>query len=204
MTEPLTRALLLGAVVLLVAVAAVRLSTRLGLPSLLVYLALGVAIGEAGLGIRFSDVTLTRTLGTCALVVIIAEGGLTSRWSTLRPVLGLASVLSTAGVAISVAVVGLVAHYLLHVDWRLALIYGAVLSSTDAAAVFSTLRRVRVRHRLGAILEAESGINDAPVVLLVVLLSATGAQRAVWWEQALLIGYELAAGAALGDRKSVV
>src|SRR5204863_241727 len=154
----------------------------------------------AGLGIRFSDVTLTRTLGTCALVVIIAEGGLTSRWSTLRPVLGLASVLSTAGVAISVAVVGLVAHYLLHVDWRLALIYGAVLSSTDAAAVFSTLRRVRVRHRLGAILEAESGINDAPGVLpaliaggaLVLLarpLSVLGSAlpfRLPWREQAFL------------------
>src|SRR5205807_8194122 len=100
-THSLTVALLLGSGVLLVAVGAVRLSTRLGLPSLLVYLALGVAIGEAGLGIRFDDVALTRTLGTCALVVIIAEGGLTSRWSTLRPVLGLAAVLSTPGVAVS-------------------------------------------------------------------------------------------------------
>ncbi len=198
MSEPLTRALLLAAVVLLVAVAAVRLSTRLGLPSLLVYLALGMAIGEAGLGIRFSDVTLTRTLGTCALVVIIAEGGLTSRWGTVRPVLGLASVLSTVGVAVSVAVVGVVAHYALRVDWRLALLYGAVLSSTDAAAVFSTLRRVRVRHRLGAVLETESGINDAPVVLLVALLSAAGTHRAVWWQQGLLMGYELITGAALG------
>ncbi len=84
-------ALLIGAAVLLVAVAAVRLSTRLGLPSLLVYLAIGMLIGEAGLGIRFDDAELTRTLGFCALVVIIAEGGLTARWSALRPVLGLAA-----------------------------------------------------------------------------------------------------------------
>jgi potassium/hydrogen antiporter len=194
----LTLALLLGAAVLLVAVGAVRFSTRLGLPSLLVYLALGVAIGEAGLGIRFSDVGLTRTLGTCALVVIIAEGGLTARWSTLRPVLGVTAVLSTIGVAVSVAVVGLVVHALLRVDWRLALIYGAVLSSTDAAAVFSTLRRLRLRRRLVAVLEAESGINDAPVVLLVSLLSMAGLGAHPWWEQALLVGYELLAGAALG------
>src|SRR5256885_16749025 len=98
MSRELTLALLLGAAVLLVAVGAVRLSTRLGLPSLLVYLALGVTIGEAGLGIHFDDAVLTRTLGTCALLVIIAEGGLTARWSNLRPVLGVAAVLSTLGV----------------------------------------------------------------------------------------------------------
>lgn len=198
MSENLTLALLLGAAVLLVAVGAVRLSTRLGLPSLLVYLALGIAIGEAGLGIHFDDAALTRTLGTCALVVIIAEGGLTARWATLRPVLGVATVLSTLGVVASIAIVGVVVHYLLHVDWRLALLYGAVLSSTDAAAVFSTLRRLRIRPRLAAILEAESGINDAPVVLLVSLLSAGGWAAHPWWLQALLVGYELVAGAALG------
>ena len=85
MTPGLDIALLLGAAVLLVAVGAVRLSTRLGVPSLLVYLALGVAIGEAGLGIRFDDVELTRTLGFCALIVIIAEGGLTARWTHAAP-----------------------------------------------------------------------------------------------------------------------
>jgi cell volume regulation protein A len=191
-------ALLLGAVVLLVSVIAVRLSTRLGLPSLLVYLALGVAIGEAGLGIRFDDAELTRTLGICALVIIIAEGGLTARWSTLRPVLAPALVLSTVGVAVSVGVVGAAVHYALDVPWRLALLYGAVLSSTDAAAVFSTLRRIRLRPRLAATLEAESGINDAPVVILVVLLSAPAANAGPWWEQLGTVGYELVAGAVIG------
>ena len=198
MTEAMTYGLLLGAAVLLISVVAVRLSTRLGLPSLLVYLALGVAIGEAGLGIRFNDAELTRTLGTCALLVIIAEGGLTARWGALRPVLGIAGVLSTVGVAVSIVIVGLVVHLVLRVDWRVAPLYGAVLSSTDAAAVFSTLRRLRLRPRLVAVLEAESGINDAPVVLLVSLLSLTGFGAQPWWQQALLVGYELVAGAALG------
>ncbi|MER7456587.1 potassium/proton antiporter [Micromonospora sp. NPDC126480] len=197
MTPGLDLALLLGAAVLLVAVGAVRLSTRLGVPSLLVYLALGVAIGEGGLGIRFDDVELTRTLGFCALIVIIAEGGLSTRWSTLRPVLGLAAVLATVGVVVSIAVVGLVVHLLLGLDWRLALLYGAVLSSTDAAAVFATLRRLRLPPRLVAALEAESGMNDAPVVLLVVLLSREFGEHP-WWYEAGVLSYELSVGALVG------
>lgn len=198
MNQELNYALLLAAAVVLVAVGAVRLSTRLGVPSLLFYLALGVAIGEAGIGIQYEDADLTRTLGFYALVLIIAEGGLTARWSTLRPVLGLAALLSTAGVVVSVAVVGVVAHYLLDLDWRLALLFGAVLSSTDAAAVFSTLRRLRLRPRLSAALEAESGINDAPAVLLVVLLSTGDLGSRPWWLELLIVVYELALGGALG------
>lgn len=198
MTGHLDLALLIGAAVLLIAVAAVRLSTRLGLPSLLVYLALGMVIGEAGFGIRFDDAELTRTLGFCALIMIIAEGGLTARWSTLRPVLGLSASLATVGVAVSIVVVGICVHLILGLNWRLALLYGAVLSSTDAAAVFATLRRLRLPPRLVATLEAESGLNDAPVVLLVVLLSATAAAAHPWWYEVLTVAYELAAGAAIG------
>jgi cell volume regulation protein A len=198
MTGRLDYALLISAGVLLVAVAAVRLSTRVGLPSLLVYLAIGMVIGEAGLGIRFDDAELTRTLGFCALIMIIAEGGLTARWSTLRPVLGLSAALSTVGVAVSIAVVGVAVHLVLGVDWRLALLYGAVLSSTDAAAVFATLRRLRLPPRLVATLEAESGMNDAPVVLLVVLLSTAAVTNHPWWYELGILSYELAAGAAIG------
>ncbi|RKR87179.1 potassium/proton antiporter (CPA1 family) [Micromonospora pisi] len=198
MTHGLDVALLVGAAVLLIAVGAVRLSTRLGVPSLLVYLAIGVAIGESGLGIRFDDAELTRVLGFCALIVIIAEGGLTARWSTLRPVLGLSLMLSTVGVVVSIAVVGVAVHLLLGLDWRLALLYGAVLSSTDAAAVFATLRRLRLPPRLVATVEAESGMNDAPVVLLVILLATPALGAHPWWQEALLVVYELVAGAAVG------
>jgi cell volume regulation protein A len=197
MTGNLDLALLVGAAVLLVAVAAVRLSVRLGLPSLLLYLLMGMAIGESGLGIRFDDAELTRTLGFCALIMIIAEGGLTARMTVLRPVFGLAAMLSTVGVAISVAVVGVAVHLVLGLDWRLALLYGAVLSSTDAAAVFATLRRLRLPPRLVAALEAESGMNDAPVVLLVLLLSVEASEHP-WWTELVIVTYELAAGAAIG------
>lgn len=197
MTGELTLALLIAAVVLLVAVTAMRLSYRLGLPVLLVYLAIGVALGESGLGIEFDDADLTRNLGLCALLVIIAEGGLTTRWRTLRPVLGPVVALSTVGIVISIAVVGLVLHWLLGLDLRLALLYGAVLSSTDAAAVFASLRRLRLRPRVAATLEAESGSNDPAAVIAVVLLSVPPS-GGPWWQEGLLVGYQLLAGGVVG------
>lgn len=199
MAERLEVALLVGAIVVLVAVGAVRLSTRLGLPSLLVYLAIGVALGESGLGIEFENVELTRVLGFCALIVIIAEGGLTARWGQLRPVLNVSATLATLGVLASSALVGIAVYVVLDLDWRLAFLYGAVLSSTDAAAVFATLRRLRLPPRLVATLEAESGMNDAPAVLLVLLLSADPIGGGhPWWYEVLLVAYELLGGAAIG------
>ena len=164
---------LLGAsALLLVAVVAVRLASRTGLPSLLIYLAVGLAVGEAGLGVQFSDYGLTAELGLLALALILAEGGLTTRWSVVRPVLPFALVLATLGVAISVAVVAGLAVLVLGADTRTAVILGSVVASTDAAAVFSVLRRLPLQSRISAVLEAESGLNDAPVVVLVVLASS--------------------------------
>ena len=151
---------LIGAAVLVVAVIAVRLSASTGTPSLLLYLFLGVALGEDGLGIRFDDYALTRVLGYAALVLILVEGGLTTRWSSVRQAVAPAAVLATVGTAVSVAVVAAAAHWVFAVPWTQSLLLGAVVSSTDAAAVFSVLRRFPLRRRLRATLEAESGSND--------------------------------------------
>jgi cell volume regulation protein A len=185
----------IAAAVLLVAVGAVRVSVRLGLPSLLVYLGIGLALGESGLGIRFDNAQLTQSLGIAALVMILTEGGLTTRWSTVRPALGLGIMLSTVAVVVSIAVTGVLLHLVLALDWRTALLWGAVLSSTDAAAVFSVLRGVRVSRRLAGALELESGLNDAPVYLAVVLLASSDA---LTWRTPLLAGYELIVGAVIG------
>lgn len=198
MDEAVNLVLLVGCVVLLVSVVAVRLASRTGLPALLIYLAIGVVIGEAGLGIEFSDYALTADLGLIALAIILAEGGLTTRWSVVRPALPFAIVLSTFGVAVSVAVVTALTHFVLGIDLRTAVILGSVVASTDAAAVFSVLRRLPLRGRVRAALEAESGLNDAPVVVLVVLASSDA------WETTaplLLLGtvvFELVAGTAIG------
>lgn len=188
--------LLVGSVVLLVAVAAVRLAVGSGLPTLLIYLGLGIVLGEDVLGLDFDDAELAHALGYAALVVILAEGGLTTRWRSIRPVVPAAAVLATAGTAVSVVVVAAAARALLDLGWQDALLVGAVLSPTDSAAVFSVLRRVPLPPRLGGLLEAESGFNDAPVVILVVALA--GASAPTWWELLLLIGYELAVGALVG------
>ena len=99
-------------------------------------------LGESVLGIQFSDAALTESLGLAALVLILIEGGLTTRWSAVRPALGVGIALSTVAVVVSIAVVGVALHLLLGLDWRTAFLWGAVLSSTDAAAVFSVLRGV--------------------------------------------------------------
>jgi cell volume regulation protein A len=183
------------AAVVLLGVLAVRASVRLGLPSLLIYLAIGILLGESVLGVQFSDAPLTESLGLGALVLILAEGGLTTRWAAVRPSIGVGIALSTVGVVVSIAVVGVALHLLLGLDWRAAFLWGAVLASTDAAAVFSVLRGVGVRPRLAGALELESGINDAPVVLAVILLAS---QDPLTWLTPLLVVYELVAGAVIG------
>jgi cell volume regulation protein A len=191
-------ALLAGCGLLLVAVLAVRLSSRTGVPALLVYLAIGLALGGAGFGIRVEDYDLIGEIGLVALAVILAEGGLTTRWSQVRPAAAPAVVLSTLGVLVSVAVVSSATVWLLGTSWRTALLLGAAVASTDAAAVFSVLRRLPLKGRLGRLLEAESGLNDAPTVVLVTLVSSTSWTGTNGFEVAGLVGYELLVGLAVG------
>lgn len=194
----LNQLLLVCSLVLLVAVAAVRISSRSGLPSLLVYLGIGMAMGQDGLGhINFSNAALTQVIGYAALVVILAEGGLGTKWKEIRPALPAASALALGGVAVSVGITATAAHLLIGLEWRQALIIGAVVSSTDAAAVFSVLRRIPLPARVTGVLEAESGFNDAPVVILVVAFSTAGPVEH-WYFLVGEIALELAIGAAIG------
>ncbi len=189
---------LVGSIVTLFAILAVRLSTRIGLPSLLIYLLMGVALGEAGVGIPFEDAQLAHALGFAALAVILAEGGLTTRWAEVRDSMRLGVALATLGVTVSIGVVAVAGHFLLGLPWELAVILGAVTSPTDAAAVFSVLRVVPLPRRLTGALEAESGLNDAPTVVLVTLMS-TGALASYGVLGMLgVVVLELAIGLAIG------
>jgi potassium/hydrogen antiporter len=190
--------LLVGSAVTLLAILAVRASTRAGLPSLLVYLLMGVLLGESGLGIQFEDAELAHALGFGALVLILAEGGITTNWREIRPSMRLGVVLATVGIAISVGIVALGAHYLLGMSWQLAILLGAATSATDAAAVFSVLRAVPLPRRLTGVLEAESGLNDAPVVVLVVLVSSGAAVEDGPLLMLALILFELVVGVLIG------
>ncbi|HZB21966.1 MAG TPA: cation:proton antiporter, partial [Blastococcus sp.] len=126
MNDTVTVALAVGALVVLVAAVALRLADRLGLPSLLLYLAFGVAMGESGLGVDFENYELTQTLGYAALVVILAEGGLTTRWADVRRAIGPGIALSTVGVAVSVGVTAAVGVLLLDFGWGFALLLAVV------------------------------------------------------------------------------
>jgi cell volume regulation protein A len=180
------------------AILAVRVSTRAGLPSLLLYLLMGVALGESGLGIRFENAELAHALGFAALAVILAEGGLTTSWREVRPSVPLGLSLATLGVAVSVVVVAVAAHVVLGLSWELSVLLGAVTSPTDAAAVFSVLRGLPVSPRLVGALESESGLNDAPTVVLVTLISTGSVAEHGALATVGVVVFELAAGVLIG------
>ena len=195
--QQLYLAFLIGGLVLLVSIVGTRVASQVGFPSMLLFLLIGVAVGGDGLGLQFDHVQLARNIGTAALAVILVEGGLTTRFADIRKVLAPAAALATIGVVISTLITAVGAHLLLGVDWRLALLLGAIVSSTDAAAVFSVLRVLPLPQRVAGLLEAESGFNDAPAVILVLMFSvvpfvfhpASAVSVAV---------YELVGGAAIG------
>ena len=189
--------LLIGGFVLLASIVGTRVATRVGFPSLLFFLLVGVVLGEDGLGLEFDDVELARNVGTAALAVILVEGGLTTRFADIRKVLAPAAALATIGVVISMVVTAVGAHLLLGADWQVALLLGAIVSSTDAAAVFSVLRVLPLPRRVAGLLEAESGFNDAPAVILVLMFSVMPFVFEPEGTVAALV-YELFAGSVIG------
>ena len=190
--------LLVGSAVTLVAVLAVRVSSRAGLPSLLVYLLMGVLLGEAVIGIPFDNAEAAHAIGFGALAIILTEGGLTTNWRETRGSVRMGFALATIGVTVSVGVVAIGAHFLLGLPWELAVLLGAVTSPTDAAAVFSVIRVVPLPRRITGALEAESGFNDAPTVVLVTLISSGAAADHGPFVLAGIIVFELAAGVLIG------
>jgi cell volume regulation protein A len=195
--DSLGRLLLVGSAVLLLSILAVRATLAAGLPSLLLYLGMGLGLGDAGLGIEFDDAGLAQALGFVALVLILTEGGLSTKWTELKPSMTMGLLLATVGVVVSVSVVAVMAHALLGMDWHLAWLVGAVTSPTDAAAVFAVLRRVPLRKGLSGALEAESGLNDAATVLLVTLLTEKSSDHGAVGFVAIGV-YELLIGLAVG------
>src|SRR6516225_6330552 len=171
--DALSIGILLGALLVLAGIMSSLVAMRFGAPLLLVFLIVGMLAGEEGLGgVKFDDVRTTYVVGSIALALILFDGGLRTRFATFRSVLGPAITLATAGVLLTAALTAPVAKYLLAMSWTEALLVGAVVASTDAAAVFFLLhaRGLRLRPRVGATLEVESGSNDPFAVLLTLLL----------------------------------
>lgn len=196
--DALAPALLVGAVIVLAAILGVRLAGRLGVSGLFLFLLLGLVLGSTFPALDLQDAELATVLGYSALVLILAQGGLTTRLSQLRPVLWPAITLASIGVAVSITAVALPLVWLLDMEPQLAILLGAVLAATDAAAVFSVMRRIKVSERVRTLLEAEAGFNDAPVVVLVSVVASSSFGEAPWWQIPLLVVVELIGGAIVG------
>src|SRR5437588_6494821 len=165
--------ILLGGLLVLAGIMSSLVAMRFGAPLLLVFLVVGMLAGEAGPGgIKFDDVYATYVVGSIALALILFDGGLRTRFATFRSVFAPALVLATIGVLLTAALTAPAARTMLGLGWIEALLVGAVVASTDAAAVFFLIhaRGLRLRPRVGAVLEVESGSNDPFAVLLTILL----------------------------------
>ena len=157
-----------GGALLAAGLLASLLAGRLRVPSLVAFLGLGMLVGSEGLGwISFDDYRLARTIGVIALALILFEGGLTSGLLHVRSVLGPATALATGGTLITAGVLGLAAAVLFGFSTKEGLLLGAILSSTDGAAIFALLRGSTLSRKLARTLEGESGFNDPVAVLLV-------------------------------------
>ncbi len=194
--------ILLGALLVLAGILSSLVAMRFGAPLLLVFLLLGMLAGEAGPGgIRFDDVHTTYLVGSIALAIILFDGGLRTRFTMFRTVLAPAAVLATVGVLLTAALTAPVARYLLGMSWTEALLVGAVVASTDAAAVFFLVhaRGLRLRPRVGATLEVESGSNDPfAVFLTIVLVEVLAHGDSSWTHVGAMLAGQAVVGAAVG------
>lgn len=171
MTPSIEWLLLIGGALVIASVLASKLSGRLGLPALVIFLAIGMLAGSDGPGgIYFDNAALAQAVGVTALAFIMFSGGLDTPWQRVKPVAASGLVLATLGVALTAASLGLFAIWALDLPLGVGLLIGAVVSSTDAAAVFSILRSkaTRLAGNLEPLLELESGSNDPMAVLLTV------------------------------------
>lgn len=194
--------LLVGSILILVSIALSRVSDNLGVPALLLFLTIGMLAGSEGPGgIYFDDAGLAQSIGIIALVFILFAGGLDTQWREVRPVVKQAMSLATLGVLLTALALGVFAHSVLNISLRGGLLLGAIVSSTDAAAVFSVLRskNVSLRGRLKPLLELESGSNDPMAVFLTIgliqLMTIPGTSLG---SIALLFVVQMSLGAAFG------
>jgi potassium/hydrogen antiporter len=198
--DTVSLSILLGSALVLAGILSSLVAMRFGAPLLLVFLILGMA-GEVGLGIKFDDVRTAYLVGSVALALILFDGGLRTRLTTFRSVLGPALTLATVGVLISAVLMAPFARYALGLGWKESVLVGAMVASTDAAAVFFLIhaRGLRLRPRVSATLEVESGTNDPfAIFLTLTLVQILLIAGEPWWEPLLSLAGKGLGGALIG------
>jgi potassium/hydrogen antiporter len=196
------RLILLGGALLIVGILSSKFSARLGLPVLVLFIAVGMLAGEDGPGgILFDNFITAHAIGTVALAIILFDGGLQTRTSALRMAAKPAALLATVGVLITAAITGLAAAYILELPLVTGLLLGSIVASTDAAAVFAVLRSqgVHLRERLASTLEVESGSNDPMAIFLTVgLVEVLSGGMTLGWDLVGLFATQMGVGAVVG------
>ncbi|KEZ47014.1 MULTISPECIES: potassium/proton antiporter [Metabacillus] len=200
MTFSVDNIILIFAVLLTIGVMTAKFSSRLGLPSLVFFIAVGMVLSHY---IYFDNAKLAQLFGVIALIIIIFDGGLQTKWTDVRKIIVPSSMLATIGVFVTTIIIGVFAKYVLGLTWLEGLLFGAIVGSTDAAAVFAVLGNKNIKKRLTSTLEAESGTNDPMAVFLTVTIihligqpetGFFGLILRFFWE----MGFGLAAGLLFG------
>ncbi|TCI24481.1 potassium/proton antiporter [Exiguobacterium sp. SH3S2] len=162
--------ILLFGLLLVAGVLATRVSTRFGLPALLLFMGIGIIMGSDITGlIFFDDSNLAQMIGISALIVILFEGGLQTKWASFRSVLVPSASLATIGVLLTAGLVAVAVRFVFGFDWIESFLFGAIIGSTDAAAVFAAFKGKNISPKVGATLETESGTNDPMAMFLTIL-----------------------------------
>ncbi|WP_173917093.1 potassium/proton antiporter [Halobacillus sp. Marseille-Q1614] len=196
------------ALLLIMSVIVTKFSSRLGVPSLSLFIGVGMLVGSDGLNfLSFNNAEVAQMVGILALIVILFEGGMQTKWSAIRPVAAPSVTLATLGVVLTSGIVGIAAKFILDLPWVEAFLLGSIVGSTDAAAVFAVLKGKNIRNKLEATLEAESGSNDPMAVFLTIsfIQVITADETNIWgmigsffWQMGggLVIGLLLGYGAS--------
>jgi cell volume regulation protein A len=194
--------ILIGSLLLFISIIISKTSNRLGIPSLVFFLLIGMLAGSEGIGgIYFDNPNITQFIGIIALVIILYSGGLDTKWGDVKPILGRGVVLSTAGVLITTVTVGLFINWITGFSLISSLLIGAIVSSTDAAAIFSIFRskNQELKNNIIPTLELESGTNDPmayflTTTLIFLILNPTTSV----WSTILLLVQSIGLGVILG------
>lgn len=199
---PYSLYLLIASLLLLLSVFSSKLTVKYGIPALLIFLAIGMIFGSDGFNVVYlDDYELAQNLGIAALIYILFSGGLDTNWEATRPVVIPGLLLSTAGVLISSLIVGYMASLILDISFIQGMLLGAVVSSTDAAAVFSVLRSKALgfKYQLRELIEFESGTNDPMAVFLAIgIIQYLTIPEVTWSSILLLFVMQMSIGLIIG------
>jgi len=192
--------ILILSLILIISILGAKFSAKINTPSLLFFLAVGMLLGNDGLGLfPFYNEEIAQLIGMMGLVMILFDGGIKAKWKTIRPVAFPAASLATLGVLFTSFILGVFSKFIFDFTWPQAFLMGAIVGSTDAAAVFAMLQGRNINKRLGATLEGESGANDPMAMFLTIsFISIVTGESSGFFGQVGMFLWQMGGGLFIG------